>query len=768
MGPLLDLLHQLPAPLADFTGREGDLTAMVAAVDGDSVHGVTICGFWGMAGVGKTTLALVVAERLSPRYPDAQLFLDLCGTDPEPLSSAAAMARVVQAFQPSVRPPDDPVMLAAAYRSALHGKRALLLVDNAASAAQVQPLLPPPTCLFVVTSRQRFALPGQRALDLDALTIEEAREFLGRLMVGIDDATADRIATLCGRLPLALRLAGGALSQRPDLTPAEYAGRLQEAPARLQLSDGTVSVEGSIEVSWRLLAREERTLLAQLSVFPGDFDLRAAGSVWGLGEEAADSAVGRLLGTNVVEWDTSRGRYRLHDFIRDFAATRLDAGAATEASRRHATHYASVLRGANKLYMAGGDGVLQGLAIFERERWNVDTGHSWALSHAKGDQVAARLCSDYPDAGAYILHFRFHTRDRVSWLVAGLGAARSLGDRAAEESHVGNLALAYAAFGEFRRSIEFYEQSLQIVRELGERQGEGATLGNLGLAWAELGEFRRAIECYEKRLQIARELGARRGEGNALGCMGLAFLHLGKLRQAIELTEQSLAIMQELGDRRGEAIALGNLGLTHEALGERPRAVEFYERNLAIMQELGDRRGEGKALGSLGLAFLHLGKPQQAIQLIEQALAIMKEFGDRREKGAGLGNLGLAYSALDEPRRAIAFFERQLLLTQEIGHRMGEASALGNLGTAYKHLGETRRAIELTEQHLALAREIRHRRGEAIASWNLAIILEEEGDLARAVELIGILVEFERENGHVDAMKHSEQLERIQRRIASG
>ena len=663
-----NFLHQLPPPPADFTGREDHLAAMLRAIDGDGAHGVTICGLRGMGGVGKTGLALVLADRLQQRYPDAQLVVDLRGTDPEPLAPAAAMAQVVQSFRPSVRPPDDPAMLAAAYRSELHGKRALLLLDNASGAAQVQPLLPPATCLCVVTSRTRFALPGQRAVDLDALSAEEARELLRRLAIRIDDVTADHIATLCGRLPLALRLAGGSLSQRPDLTPEEYARRLEEAPARLRLSDGTVSVEGSIGLSWNLLADADRKLLARLSVFSRGIDREAAIVVWDKGREAADAALGRLLSASVLEWDAAAERYRLHDLVLDFATSRLAADEAAKGSRLHARHYAHVLKRANALYLAGRDSAVQGLALFDRERGNVEAGFTWARSQIAADETLARLCSEYLGGGAFILDLRLHPLEQISWLEAGLAAARSVGDHGAAGRHLGNLGNAHLDLGQPRRAIECYEQVLAIAKSIGDHQGESYALGSLGNAWAELGEPRRAIEYYECDLAIAREIADRRGEESTLGNLGGAYVAIGEPRRAIGYMERELEIAHELGDRRGEGSALGNLGVAYAALGEPNRAIEYYQRSLKIARELGDRRREGGSLGNLGRAYAALGERRKAIEYNEKYLTVARMIGDRRGEAKASWNLGLVYSVTGDLARAAELMSASVKFEREIGH----------------------------------------------------------------------------------------------------
>ncbi|HJX84017.1 MAG TPA: hypothetical protein VJ723_06710, partial [Candidatus Angelobacter sp.] len=168
-------LHQLPSPPADFAGRTAELADLLNAVN---TGGVTISGLQGLGGVGKTALALKLAEKLKPDYPDAQFYVDLKGTSPKPLAPKEAMAHVVRAYHPTAQLPEDEDDLRGLYLSVLHEKRALLLIDNARDAQQVQPLIPPPGCLLLVTSRQHFRLPGLVARDLDQMPSADARALL--------------------------------------------------------------------------------------------------------------------------------------------------------------------------------------------------------------------------------------------------------------------------------------------------------------------------------------------------------------------------------------------------------------------------------------------------------------------------------------------------------------------------------------------------------------------------------------------------------------
>jgi hypothetical protein len=171
-----------------------------------------------MGGIGKTALALKLAQELAPLYPDAQIYLDLQGVSAKPLTAAQAMAHVIRTFHPDTRLPESEAEMGALYLSALHGQRALLLMDNAAGADQVRPLLPPQECFLLLTSRFFFHLPGLQVNGLDEMPPEEARTLLLRIAPRIGDQ-ADRIVDICAGVPFSLRQAAGTLAERPDLSP---------------------------------------------------------------------------------------------------------------------------------------------------------------------------------------------------------------------------------------------------------------------------------------------------------------------------------------------------------------------------------------------------------------------------------------------------------------------------------------------------------------------------------------------------------------------
>ena len=627
--PPLSSPWQIPMPPKDFTGRSKDIDDILA----DFERGATITGLRGMGGIGKTALALVLAQRLKDRFPDGQLFIDLKGTSEKPLAASDAMAQVVRAHLGSdIKTPENETELAGLYRSVLEGKRTLLLLDNAASREQVLPLLPPEYCSVLVTSRKKFALSGLKPWDLDPLSPEDARKLLITIYPQIGD-NADRLAELCGYLPITLKAAAYLLVETPDLAPAKYIEELGDERSRLKQlgrSGEDLDVEACFNLSYSRLSADSARVFRLLSVFPGDFDAKAEEVIC---QDEGHSILSELVRWSLVEYQRSEtgdeGRYHLHDLVRLFASEWLEEAdgkaAITRARGAHAKHFKDVLSYATKLYKNGE--VLAGLNAFDLERRNIYSAWTWAKENLETNNEAASICSSFLN-WPLLLELRQHPRERISWLETALSAARLTNDEIMEGIHLGNLGNAHALLGEFRQAIEYYQQALVIAQEIGDLRSEGAALGNLGNAHASLGEAHQAIEYHQQALAIAKEVGDQRGEGNRLGNLGLVYASLGEAHQAIEFYEKALAISREIGDLRSEGAVLGNLGNAHASLGEAHQAIEYHQQALAIARDIGDRRGEGNALWNMSLALDKLDNRARAIDCARAALKILEEIED--------------------------------------------------------------------------------------------------------------------------------------------
>ena len=746
--------HQIPPPPADFTGRDDDIEYLLERFD----QGATITGLRGMGGIGKTALAFKLAEKLIDRYPDGQILVNMNGTSDEPLTAADAMAQVIHAYETDARLPASESELSGLYRSKLHNKKVLILLDNAANDDQVRPLIPPSSCGLIVTSREKFTLPGLIEKDLNVLPSSDACALLLKIASRIGDH-AEELAKLCGHLPLALRAASSLLANEHDLSMAEYLKELRNERTRLELIGGEgvdLDVEASFNLSYRRLKSDETRVFRLLSIFPSDFDANAEEF---LCKDKGHKRLSKLVRWSLVDFYERSSRYRLHDLARIFAEKSLlkeDGDAARAAAlHRYFIRYLAVLSKAHDLYEKGGDSVALGLEILDRELANIQAGQAWVEKNAKTNVNAAALCISYANS-ASILSLRLHPYNLISWLEVSLDAARRLNKPGYESFILSSIGSSYLHLGETRKAIEIHNKGLAISCEIGDRRGKGSHLGNLGNAYSHMGKPRKAIEFYEQALKIAREIGNQRGEGADLGNLGNAYSDLGEPRKAIEFYEQALKIARETGDRRGEGNRLGNLGLAYSDLGEPRKAIEFHEQALRISREIGDRWGEGADLDNLGMAYMHLGEPWKAIEFYELALKISREIGDRRGEGNALDNLGLAYSDLGEPRKAIEFHEQSLAIAQGIFDRQSESEILCNLGKAYLDLKETNKSIDYCTNSMNLARTIEYRKSEGEALCTLGKAFSAQCDLQKALDqcdqAIRIFKEIEYPKGDADAI----------------
>ncbi len=735
----------LRPPVADFTGREADIRTLVDALCCDATGtAAAISGIRGMGGIGKTELALKVAEALRDHYSDAGLLLELQPGN-IPLTPEALLSQVISAFQPEAHLPDDLTSLQAHYRRTLTGRRGVLLLDNAADGAQVRSLLPPPAgWALIVTSRATFPLPGGKMHTLDLLPDADAVTLLRRVLsdggredivdaetlaVSAELSPLHRLAEACGHLPLALRVAGSYLCTYDDWSLDDYLGEL--AAARLQALEapGEPSVRATLRLSLDRLTEADATRWHALGVFPAPFDRAAAAAVWGLRDPEARQALSMLVQQSLVDYNPEKQTYSLHDLLAELAREHP----VTDIQRfHHASYFLDRARPTNMLYEQGGEHIAEAVRLFDAV-WP----HLLAAWHALTDRVdkrALRWLAEMPDAVRYVFDLRVQPRLKIEILKSALAAAQDLKWRQVEGAHLGNLGVVFDAVGEQRQAIAYLEQALAIARKTGDRQGEGGHLGNLGNVYWTLGETRRALASYEQALTLARKTLHRRGQGSALGNLGNVYWALGEPRRAIEYFERTLAIDREIGDRRGESTVLNNSGRAYADLGEPRRALSYYERSLAIDRELGDRGAQGLALANLGRIHAVLGETTKAIAACEESLRIRREMGDAPGEGEALNFLGYSYDTVGDHYQAAAYHLKGINFLRAAGHRVSLLTALLDLAESYIALGQFSRAHDCAQEALQIARQIEARRIEGLALKTLGRVAQLEGNEATARE----------------------------------
>lgn len=718
-------LHQLPRPPQNFTARRVELALLESHI---VERGAQVVSVHGMGGVGKTAIALVLAERLFDRYPDGQLFVDLRGTT-DPLSPREAMLHVIRSLDPGRAPPKTESDVTAAYRTVLRGKRVLCFFDNAAGREQVEPLVPPQGSLLLVTSRQRFALQGAALVALTPLDALDARALIDTLAPRAS-AVGDRLASLCGGLPLALSLAARALAERPDLEPAEYATRLADDASRLSQLDASEEgggVEASVELSFDMLDDELRDAARMLAVFPQHFDRTAAAALWGLSDAATDRRIGRLVRFNLLEWDGAgtAARYRLHDLVRIFLDARASDAERERARLRHARYYVDLVRTVDR-ELRGGRNPIEALAAIDLEWTNVRAALAHCQARAAESAEAAELCLHAVDT-RYVLRLRMRPAERIAWFESALAPSRARKD-ALEGRLLSELGRAHQDLGDARRARELCESAVALLTERGDEVAQAYAWIALGDAHHTLGNARATIDAAQQGLMLARKHGALEQEAAAHVVLGWGYFVLGELEEVIAHTELGLPIARKIGDRALEGMALLAHAFAQRRLGNDARARELGELSLENARDLGDRRIEGYSL-------LALNRPMEQGDEggIQQALEIARETGDRRMEGHALVMEGTRLSTRGETLAAIGQAEQAAAIAIETGDRSLHCNALTLLGVTYTMAGDYERAIERLERAERQLREIGNRRYESLASWLLGCALELRGEDARAL-----------------------------------
>ena len=742
---------QLPADLPTFTGRQNELATVLRLLPdaGEAAPAVVVSAVDGMAGVGKTALAVHAAHQVRDRFPDGQLFLDLHGFTQgiAPVEPADALERLLHGLGvPGEQVPPGLDDRAAAYRTVLDDRRMLILLDNAATEAQVQPLLPAaPGCLVLVTSRRRLTgLDCAHPLSLDVLPSDVAVELLTRVagagrLADAPPGLVEEVARLCDGLPLALRLAAARLRARPAWNLADLAVRLRDARRRLaELEAGQRSAAAAFQLSYQNLDPQQRQAFRLLGLHPGpDIDTFAAAALTGTTPADADRLLEILLDSHLVQ-QHAPDRYQLHDLLRVYAA---HAAENEDPERRrlaavgrlldYYVHTATVALGlaypdeTDWLHIPPPDTAVPDIDLAERATAWLDAEHANLLAatlHGRPDR-AITLATN--------LHRHLRTRGRYAdarTLHAHAHAiARATGDRLGEHLTLRGLGDIHYLQDQAGPAIDCFERSLAIAREIGHRTGELHALRGLGDVHSWLGENEQAINQLQRSLAIAQEVGSHSGEVQALRGLGDVHSWLGEYEQAINHFERSLAITRENGSPT-ELQTLRGLGDIHRLQGRYEQAIDHYERSLAIAQEIGSPTGELRTLRSLGDIHRLQGRYEQAIDHLERSLAIAAATGHRSGEVDALCGLGEAHCLLGRYDRAADYLDRSLTIARDLGNHPGQLYALLNLGDVSRAQHKLGQARESCQQALAIAEQIGDRNGAYEALHRLGHLHQAAGD----------------------------------------
>lgn len=729
--------RQLPGSVRHFVGRKRELLALSCSRDdtGTGSASAQIMALVGMAGVGKTALAVRWAHNVAGEFPDGQLYVNLRGYDSEqPVTAGDALAGFLRALGvPGQDVPSDTDECAAMYRSLLAGRRMLVLLDNARHVEQVRPLLPgSPGCVTLVTSRDALAglvaRDGAVRLDLSLLAPAEATELLRALIGDRVDACPDAAETLaarCAWLPLALRLAAELAAARPAASLHELHNELADQEQRLDRLDADgdprTAIRAVFSWSYRYLEPDAARAFRMLSLATGtDIDRFAAAVVIGGASERASQLVAQLLRAHLLQ-AAAPGRLSMHDLLRAYGKE-LTAACDETAERRSAltrlfdyylqtsaaamqTLFPIEVSGQPQVSAAAAlpptDDPVAARAWLDAERENLLLATAHAAAHGWPCH-AIRLASclfRYFDVGGHLAQavtLHTHARD----------AARQLSDRAAEAAALTSLGVVSLRQGRLRHAECNFRQAVRLCRETGDRGGEARALVDLGLVELRRGCYQQGRRTIELGAAAYRDAGDRSGEVRALANLGIVERHLGRYSQASQYLRQALAMCRATGDRLSQAPVLTNLGLVDLQEGQYEQAVAHHRAALALFREAGNRNGEAHALSNLGVAELRCRHYRQANDHLRRAWALFREIGDTAGQAEALNGLGRLFLATGKPGQARAQHTAALELTKPKGDKYEQAHAHEGLGHCYQAAEDPGQAARHWQQALALYVEL--------------------------------------------------------------
>ncbi|WP_157250815.1 AfsR/SARP family transcriptional regulator [Nonomuraea typhae] len=677
---------QLPADLADFTGRAEQVAQITEVLTRPGT--LPIVTVSGGGGVGKTSLAVHGAHRVRDRFPDGQLHVDLRGAGPDPVPPAGVLARFLRALGVGERRiPESLADRSALFRSVLAGRRVLLVLDNAASAAQVTPLLPGGDgCAVLVTSRARMTdLPGARVVDLAALDPAEATG-LFVAVVGAHrvrpepEAVADVVAA-CGYLPLAVRVAAARIASRPSWRIADLAARLADERTRLaQLRVQDTSVESSFALSYGQLSEPQARAFRLLAVpETQDVPLAAAQALLGLDEDETEELCENLVDLNLLQ-SRAPARYGYHDLLRVYARGQAGAESAAAldrlmdfclASTRRAVH----LLNPQSVIPEGVPTTAEGLDFAGRDAAGAWMRGEWPWLLAATRQFL-KLPGAHPLALTELAVSFQNVRDNGVDVDAIVRAMRDAAGRAAEQGERQAETWARTAAG-------FVLLGRDRPREAGE-------------------EMDRARELLEGRQDPVLEV-------RVINSQAMARWNLGRRDEGLAIMEQAVAAADDAAEQLGvypRVVMHANLSAMLREQGRTDEAVDRGLHALAIADPAGDVDGGAITRLHLGLAHLQAERPGEAIVLLERAAEMFERLRNPWQAARCHGALARALMLEDRDRQAVAHAERAVALSDESGQELERGRSRRLLADVLDRIGQTDRALACRQEALEVFERI--------------------------------------------------------------
>jgi tetratricopeptide (TPR) repeat protein/transcriptional regulator with XRE-family HTH domain len=727
-------VHALPRDTASFTGRAPELDQLLSelesALSGDGSGSVVgVHAIDGMAGIGKTTFAVHAAHLLAPRFPDGQFFLPLHSHTPgqQPADPSAALGTLLLATGIATNQiPDGLDARTMLWRNGVAGKKILLVLDDAGSHEQVRPLLPgSPGSLVLITSRRRLAaLEEATPISLDTLPPADAAELFTRLTAraGREAEAVAEITRLCGYLPLAIRLIAGTLRRHPSWTVTDLATELATTKDRLAaMRAENLSVAAAFDLSYADLTEDQQRLFRRLGLHPGtSIDPFAAAALDDTSLRDVRRRLDDLYDHHLIT-EPARGRYHLHDLLREHASSLADEDGDADrnaAVDRLLDYYLHTATAANRLVARRPPTATpliahppqaepelttrdEAMAWLETERANLQACADHAADHARPVHavwIPAQL-SDF-------LRIRSHWDQALSLHQRAVTIADASGDRAGQAAALNNSGYTQYSLGRYPAAISSLTEAIGLYRGLRDRLGLADALITLGLIHAILDNHADAAAALTEAQDLCRDLGDRLSEADALDYLGFLQYATCDFHAAAGSLGEALSIYRDEGDWHGQADTLCDFGRMQRFMGDYDAAADSLTQSLDLFRQVGERRGQALALTFLGCVQRLIGDYDSAAISLTQALALFKDVGSRHGRAGALIELGPLQHLTGDHQAAAKTLAEALALCRDVGDRQGEAEALNHLGTLLADTTGPAEAIARHTEALVIARAI--------------------------------------------------------------
>jgi DNA-binding SARP family transcriptional activator/tetratricopeptide (TPR) repeat protein len=758
---------QLPLAIPGFAGRNDLVQRLEELLTAPETRPVVVSG---SPGVGKTALAVHLGHRLRRAFPDGQWYVRLLGTADRPRDPAEVLSGLLRASGQHVDSvPEALEDRAAAFRSRVADRRVLLILDDAADAEQVRPLLPGTAGVAVlVTSRPDLrGLTASHAAHIVPLEVLEPAEadallagVLGEQRVEAEPEAAARLADLCARLPLALRIAAANLAARPGRSLAAYADELADGSRLAKLSiagDRQAAVRTAFDHSHAALAPDTARLFGLLGLHPGpDFTAEAAAALLGAEPSAAEYLLDELATAGLVQ-RTAAGRFQFHDLLRLYAAEHVerdpDRAAAWErlcawclATTDVATAFGYVGSVQLPRPRATSDRFAdrhEALAWLESER----AGLVAVITHA-ARTGPYRIAWQLADQLRPYFYRRRHLSEWEVATTAGLRAAERDRSVLGQASMQQSLFLLRQHGGDPHGALEALHSALEGYRRSEFASGEAAMLNNLALHYGQQGRMREALAWQEKSVAMSRTHDRLVGLGRGLNVLGLIHSYLGELKLSIDRTTEALETFLEGGYGSLTISPRINRAIAHHALGRYDEALADGTEALRLCLDHQRRASVATAHEILARVRRDTSRIDLAESHAEQALHSAREVGDAANEADCLITLSSLHHLRGRPDLAATHLEDALRITRRCDFRHQQAEAHIGLARVCLASGDTATAADHAELALSVARELELRPTECRALTALAEIGHAMGDATAAARHTAEAQRIQHETGY--------------------